>query len=75
MCVSVCVRVCACVCVCVRGEYANLGAGVRVFCSVFRAPREYEGGEYGEYSRTRPNTAEYVSSRALVGIQEYVLRF
>ena len=44
-------------------------------CSVFRAPREDNGEEDSEYSGIRPKTAEYVSSRALVGIQEYVFRF
>ena len=46
-----------------------------VLCSVFRAPREYNGQEYSEYSGIRPNTAEYVSSRVLVGIHQYVFRF
>ena len=35
---------------------------------MFRAPREYNGEEYSEYSGTRVSTAEYVSSRALVGM-------
>ena len=38
--------------------------------SVSRAPREYNGQEYSEYSGIRVNTAEYVSSRALVGVHE-----
>ena len=33
-----------------------------MLCSVFRAPREYEGGEYSEYGRQR-FTVESVSSR------------
>ena len=42
-------------------------------CSEFRAPREYEGYEYSEYSGIRRNTVEHVSSRALVGTQEPLL--
>ena len=33
------------------------------------------GGGYSEHSRVRSSTAECVSSRALVGVQEYVFRF
>ena len=36
---------------------------------------EYNGEEDSEYSGVRPNTAECVSSRALVGRQEPVFRF
>ena len=42
-----------------------------MLCSVFGAPREYNGEEYSGYSGRRVNTAEYVSSRALVRIPEY----
>jgi len=46
-----------------------------VLCGVFRAPREHEGCENSEYSGLQLNTAECVSSRALVGLQESVFRF
>ena len=49
--------------------------GDTVSCSVLRAPREYTGDECSEYGRLRPNAAECVPSRALVGIQESVFRF
>ena len=32
-----------------------------MLCSVFRAPREYNGEEYSEYRGTRVTTAEYVA--------------
>ena len=53
-------------------EYADVRAGRRVLCSVFRAPREHEGCEDIEYSGIRPNAAECVSSRALVGRHGHV---
>ena len=37
-----------------------------MFCSVFRAPREYEGCEDSAYGRTQSTTVESVSYRALV---------
>ena len=43
-----------------RVEYANFRARIR-YCAA--------------YSEHRVNTAEYVSSRALVGVQEHVFRF
>ena len=53
------------------------GGGKAVLGRV-RAPCEYEGYEYSERSWIRSNTVEYswaVSSRALVGMQEYVQLF
>ena len=46
-----------------------IGLAQAVLCSVFRAPREYNREEYSDYSGRRVSTAEYVSSRALVGRQ------
>eukprot|EP00312_Isochrysidales_sp_CCMP1244_P008762 CAMPEP_0196677434 /NCGR_PEP_ID=MMETSP1090-20130531/5649_1 /TAXON_ID=37098 /ORGANISM="Isochrysis sp, Strain CCMP1244" /LENGTH=87 /DNA_ID=CAMNT_0042015517 /DNA_START=69 /DNA_END=328 /DNA_ORIENTATION=+ len=55
-----------------RGECASLEAGSAVLCRVFRAARE---DERLKTQRARSIAAEYVSSRALVGIREDVLRF
>ena len=47
-----------------RGEYATLRAGVRVLCSVLRAPREGAGG-YECNGRQRSAAAERSGVRAL----------
>ena len=43
-----------------RCEYADEG-GRTVVCSVFTAPREYEGYEYREYRLMRPNAAPHAT--------------
>ena len=58
-----------------RAEDANLRAGETASCSVFRAPREYNGEEDSEYSGIRASTADDVSPRALLGRQECVFCF
>ena len=57
----------AAVCKNLQCEGATLRAGNAVLCSVFTAPREYEGCQC---SRMPPSTAECVSPRAPVGKQE-----
>ena len=57
-------------------EYTRIGGGNAVSCSVCRAPREDE--RYGMHRRKRnicPNTAEYRSSRPLLGVQGSVFHF
>ena len=55
----------------IRAEYASLGAGGR-YCAAPSEHRVNTTGTIQEIQRSsiRVNTAEYVSSRALVGLQE-----
>ena len=54
-------------------QWTAIGAGRRQCSAEHRV--EYEGGEESEHSGIRRSTAEFVSSRALVGGHESVLCF
>ena len=58
-----------------RAEDADLGAGSRCCAASSEHRVKTRGCECREYGGTRPNTAEYVSSRVLVGVHESVFCF
>ena len=58
-----------------RAEGANIRPGGRDRAGHSEHRVNTRGTNAAEYSGIRPNKVEYVSSRTLVGVQEYVFRF